>query len=569
MPVNISLITYKVYFKIRARISSRLFYFLERFILFRMNSAVAQRQSPSYFFFPVEVQLDQRSEERLEEIDELRSCHTSGSLPGFLRNLSKMERNRSYKYNAFYPLFSISSANDLSSISAKDKELIRDYIHHWIQIFLKEGRANEFCWYDMAYSYRMIFFYFLKAGYREFNLTNADLKNLHYAIQIHEQVLIKDELLSKGNHRIFQILARICIGEARQDNSFFEAEKKRLSDFLKTQFSNEGFHLEHSPEYHLWATYILQNLVSKYTFQEDLNDLISLATANSSLFITPNKTIPLIGDSSVDNIESYLKMFFKKSIDRSCHSRDYLIEKNDADGWYFISLLSANSAVHKHHDSCSYELFMGGGKIISDSGKYLYATDDLSRSLRNVKAHNLAYIKDDEHLFSKQHYKCTATGKSNTISYVTCRAETGDAVHQRTFVYDRKSFLMVVDSFVGTSLIINSNITLINGDSYEQVTGVSIPQYVSEVIGVEIMLLNTSEARLEETMISEEYGKLKKEKRLGCSANGYLATLISKPGNLNIIRTESGGYEIGCDEGIIFIENSGEKVTFQNRKTRN
>ncbi len=196
--------------------------------------------------------------------------------------------------------------------------------------------------------------------------------------------------------------------------------KQEIIQQLNEQTLQDGGHYERSPQYHCL---MLENYL----------DIYNLAHNNSSLFddnfiqqlkqfsisgldfineiVFPDKSIPLFNDSAFDiapsvvSLNQYANDLFnyQYSSDHQVH----LIEKHNS-GLY--GLRTGNDMLlmdcgdigpsyqpgHTHCDFLSYELMLGGKRLVVDTGVFEYEPGQLRHHVRSTRAHNTVSIDGDE-----------------------------------------------------------------------------------------------------------------------------------------------------------------------------
>ncbi|MEZ9269506.1 heparinase II/III family protein, partial [Vibrio splendidus] len=306
------------------------------------------------------------------------------------------------------------------------------------------------CWYDMADSFRLMLIIDILSNkdYLEY-ISVHKRKILDFSARIHHQVLMKNGYASKGNHRIFQLLSLLRYSkfiENKEDESKF---KNEILKFYHLQFDKDGVHLEHSPEYHVWATLLFKEIFSNFDDLNNNSDLISKAMDFSKYLFCSNYKLALIGDSGLDNNTEYCNLIqpmFREKGSFSLENTHYIINGNDCLGQYFICILSANSRVHKHSDSGSFEFTTNKKKVITDSGKYSYTKSSKSKEIRSIKSHNVAYKVGYEVTNDLTYSIFEKTIQNEAVLY--CIKGSGDySDHTRFFIILEQSSLVVIDIF--------------------------------------------------------------------------------------------------------------------------
>ncbi|MEZ9269470.1 hypothetical protein AB9R79_23345, partial [Vibrio splendidus] len=98
----------------------------------------------NYSFPPMEIITKSNIYNRNKEVAQVKLEFNSSN--GFdFNKKNKLERNESYRWNAFYPLYSIYYGSN----EPENRQLIVDYIFNWCCKYILDKEKNPFCWYDM------------------------------------------------------------------------------------------------------------------------------------------------------------------------------------------------------------------------------------------------------------------------------------------------------------------------------------------------------------------------------------------------------------------------------------
>ena len=225
-------------------------------------------------------------------------------------------------------------------------------------------------------------------------LSIQERKILMYSIERHAKYVSLPNYQSSGNHGIFQVCATLLYGKSCNNSILVGRAESLLKDKFLEQFSERGIHLEHSPEYHIWAVILFSYIKNKIV---DLNVFYRLGSAvefSRLLFNTSNE-ISLIGDSGKEHSAVYgqlVQIGKRNDFNFLCSEDGYLVTTYYSRGFYFISHFGAHSKAHKHQDSTSFELDIRGVKVVTDSGKFSYTKSSFSNELRSVSGHNIVNL---------------------------------------------------------------------------------------------------------------------------------------------------------------------------------
>lgn len=165
--------------------------------------------------------------------------------------------------------------------------------------------GDSFAWYDMAVgmrAYRLA--YLLEAG-REAGLVEANRDECLWRSLLAHQAYLADDANIKfhNNHGYYQVAGQLAMGRrfAGESEAMAAAEsqgERRLAVMLEQQFTAEGMHREHSPDYHRMVYETLKALIDAGL----VVDAETLAFAEKieralAWFVLPNRHIANFGDS--------------------------------------------------------------------------------------------------------------------------------------------------------------------------------------------------------------------------------------------------------------------------------
>lgn len=276
----------------------------------------------------------------------------------------------------------------------------------WVAQYPHPPAPSSFAWYDMAVgmrSYRLA--YILDAAARLPSIEDDKIKKLYNSLIVHRKYLSHDSNISfHSNHGFFQIagqlaLARRFIFLPGMSESYKQAND-RIKRIIAAQFSEEGVHREHSPDYHRLIYHTLLGIFDSGVIQDQqIRNQIIRIEKSLSWFIKPNNVIVNFGDSdprtyvfkgTVRKEESKPRGIQKKSnIDKkdNCQQSNYIafkkagyfvVKKNNEDPssineqFYLAQLVCFHSRTHKHADDLTFVWFDLGRDILIDSGRYGY-----------------------------------------------------------------------------------------------------------------------------------------------------------------------------------------------------
>lgn len=277
--------------------------------------------------------------------------------------------------------------------------------------WVREHPAREspdpsgFAWYDMAVGLRLQrLAYIHDAAERQGLLNAADAGPLLASLQQHAEYMADEANITfHNNHGFYQIaghLALIRRFEKRLPDLTAAKEQAlaRFNKMLELQFSREGIHREHSPEYHRMVYESLGGLLRAGLVQD--RDAITRATLIEDAlawFVLPNGYLVNFGDSDaicmrsprgevVDRWRGDSMRFIASGgaigalppeSSRSFPESGYWVvrqteENEEATGSYLGLAAAFHSRTHKHADDLNIVWYDRGQEILVDAGRYGY-----------------------------------------------------------------------------------------------------------------------------------------------------------------------------------------------------
>ena len=368
----------------------------------------------------------------------------------------------------------------------------------WVASHEGPGRdASTFAWYDMAVGLRAPrLAYVLDAAQRQALLEPGEIDALRQAIAWHRDALADDEAIAfHNNHGFYQIAGQLAMARrwsGRIDGMDAAAEQAmdRLRRMLGEQFTDEGVHREHSPDYHRMVCDSLAGVLRAGLVDEPA--VISLADRIEDAlawFVQPDGILVNFGDSdarTMTRTRDEVLRKWRRSAMRCAASEGRVGEAPDADqavfrdGGYFIArcggygaptagylALSAafHSRTHKHADDLSFVWFDRGSELIVDAGRYGYIgrtetgsdawengfwyADPRRQYVESTRAHNTVeidgrdFIRRGARAYGSGIERC---GRIDDIHYAEAEVrQFGTIRHARVLAWRPGEWLLVYD----------------------------------------------------------------------------------------------------------------------------
>ena len=220
-----------------------------------------------------------------------------------------------------------------------------------------------------------------------------------------------------NNHGMFQDIALLvdAVMTRRSDLSSLSIEYqaqvslavRRLLDYVKIAFTDEGVHIEHAPSYHLMVVHQLRKVrdllveLEALGFEFDDTTLINEVLQKGARYLThmigPDGFFPLFSDTTrvrLDRPENILTLGSsdfefaatmgargtRPGENAVCFANSgYGIYRSDwgtPDALYVLFTAAYNGGYHKHSDDLSVIVIAGGRPVLSEAGPNGYDYDD-------------------------------------------------------------------------------------------------------------------------------------------------------------------------------------------------
>lgn len=210
-----------------------------------------------------------------------------------------------------------------------------------------------------------------------------------------------------GNHLIENGTALVLGGAVFPEHGhrFVDRGIDVLQHAITEQFLDDGYHYERSPMYHLAVTERLLSVCAVVkTRNKDIPETLRRVTGDAHSFIehliTPDGTIPLLNDAvfgetfgATSTVRYGNRLGFAEeaipTIDASglvwFDQRDLLVLADyGASG-------PENLLVHTHNDPFTICVWVGGTRVITDTGTYDYQPGTKRQRSRSIRGHNTAH----------------------------------------------------------------------------------------------------------------------------------------------------------------------------------
>jgi Heparinase II/III-like protein. len=318
-------------------------------------------------------------------------------------------RSLAYHIQQFDMLEYLLIAYDLSN-DVKYLNIAAPIVLEWIDLYGCEDMPGipPFAWYDMAVglrAHRMA--YFFDAACRKDILDDNQQILLWNSLLRHQDYLAKEENIKfHNNHGFYQIAGQLALGRRFMSHApsmmqTYEQGQERFRDILAKQFTMDGIHKEHSPDYHRMVYDALHAILKSglITEPETIQFANTIECALSWFVTAPEPHFANFGDSDLREIP--LIRFGKKTTKWATPEMNYLLSKGQLgkssdkqlaifqEGGYVVyrkleddkfldrassltQLACFHSRTHKHADDLTFIWSDRGSAILVDAGRYGY-----------------------------------------------------------------------------------------------------------------------------------------------------------------------------------------------------
>ena len=278
---------------------------------------------------------------------------------------------------------------------------------NWIETFIFNRTKKGFIWYDMAVGQRATKIAYLTRRALADGAGSEVLLPLIIAADTHMIELMQENRIAlHSNHGLFQMAGLLSLAASlpflRHSAKGLEIAGRNIATMLGNHFAEDGLHLEHSPEYHIFMTNYVSQIceVGWLENQENFEIIAEKAIASTSWLIQPDEHMLPLGDSKnilatqrlrytpPPLVESGVKEFPIGGLGVSCH-----LDEEGRLKEHLALTAQFHSRQHKHADDLSFHFSALGRQILVDSGTFSYQYDSPERMyIESTRAHNAVEI---------------------------------------------------------------------------------------------------------------------------------------------------------------------------------
>lgn len=281
------------------------------------------------------------------------------------------------------------------------------FVRDWYGFHIQDRKRNEYAWYDMSTGLRGQHIALLENARQrgELELGSEDTEMLADLARLHIHQTRRDGITA-SNHGLFQLagVSLLCrsFSEDRACRTMDNYIRREFSILMQGQFTVEGVHKEHSPDYHMFMMRAIERMGALEPYFADV-DMEAVASVAPWL-VFPNGQNARIGDSekagkplASDPEPSCLadtQCFAVGDFTNSGYAIIRDLPSDNPDSMLFVTGM-AHSGVHRHADALSFELFEAGRFVFIDGGKYGYDDTANRRYVLMSDAHNTISLAGD------------------------------------------------------------------------------------------------------------------------------------------------------------------------------
>ncbi|MFA9429686.1 heparinase II/III family protein [Egicoccus sp. AB-alg2] len=364
----------------------------------------------------------------------------------------------------------------------------------WAQRHAGRDDVSDFAWYDMAAGLRAYRLgYLLDVIARDEAYGDDVVQCLLQAVHAHLSYLADDRhFAAHSNHGFYQATGQLALSRRFPHLEAARAgerqARERLTALLRAQFTEEGVHREHSPDYHRMVLETVAGLMEAGLLEgDDARALRARAEAALAWMIAPDRRLVPIGDSDrrlmgsshlrrLGATDPFLGFVLSSGTEgqpaaeraKAFPGSGYVFFRSTGgasrDEAYLAQNAAFHSRTHKHADHLAFVWHDRGTEILADAGRYDYVGrttpgtplhddgfwyDDPKRVyVESTRAHNTIQIDGRNH--ARKGVKpfgsaIESVGECGDLLFTSSHVRHGSIRHARTLVLDPGRWLLVHD----------------------------------------------------------------------------------------------------------------------------
>ncbi|MDL2416774.1 heparinase II/III domain-containing protein [Bacillus shihchuchen] len=334
-----------------------------------------------------------------------------------------------------------------------------------------------------------------------------------------------------------------------ESNRWIEKGILRLKDTFYYSYSQQGVHLENSPEYHRIVRNLyksIENFLNKndLTLGEDVVTRMEMSDEYFNYIVKPNGLTPAIGDSGLLPIGAQNKIY--DSFHDQVAGITVMQSKNEGNpekSTWLSFVCGYGTTTHKHYDDLSVNIFYKGHDILVDPGKYSYGRSPVRSYVISPQAHNTIAFPNERYVFDKSQgvnrkIKTTSFVSTNKMDMVQgINGGYKDTLFKRTVIFLKPNLVIFLDEIISeNSVKVSQYFNLaphieIKEVMYSKIQIISDNEIIEfeQINDVDSVNIHKGQANPPKAIISEQFGKTTEINQLEFSKNvnsDYFLTVI-------------------------------------------
>lgn len=286
-------------------------------------------------------------------------------------------------------------------------------LNGWIDFHKK--KKSKYQWYDMSVglrALRIVLLHYILCFAKGASYGEQYIR----VLEEHLDNLSDESKINKGNHGLFQISALKCVAEvliqygieAGRENykSVSSLASRLMVDHVKSQFTENGLHVENSPDYHFFVLSKVKSFLAcpwwgELFENQEIRVLLEKAEVLKYWLVDPYGRCLPVGDSSesqrvkdFSDIMWDVEKISYKGYASFCIDGYYQVRGLNKRKKSLLFFMGAHhSNVHQHDDLQSLIWQEKGEYLLLDGGKYGYKSDKYRGYFKSSEAHNVLTVK--------------------------------------------------------------------------------------------------------------------------------------------------------------------------------
>jgi hypothetical protein len=279
----------------------------------------------------------------------------------------------------------------------------------WVENNVRGAEGiSEFAWYDMAVGARAACLGFLaRVTSLDGHFAEEHSALLRSAVEHGEWLAADGNYVQAHNHGLYEDagLALLCmqLPEMPLAGAWYRKARARfVQNVGATVQMGEGFHLEHSPAYHVMILELIKRMAAAARFDDsEIEQAVRKMRERTAWLVLPDGCYAQFGDTDLEAGPEWLDgiappegLLFARSTGLAAVAAGD--ERLLAVSWYHLR-------GHKHSDELSFVWFLEDHRFLVDAGRYgYYYTEPGRKYAESSRAHNVLTRADMEFTFRGQ-----------------------------------------------------------------------------------------------------------------------------------------------------------------------